>query len=138
MREAINSVLAKQGPVIAAKPVDGMVSLADVHKAIIHVLEDLHLIPKEILERYAKFPNSDIGIMARELLSLRERIGRVVHKMEYPEAVEYAPATDFDGKHFICGSCGSLVIDRAIHTAFHEREKPCSLIHKSKPWLEEL
>lgn len=34
MRDAINAVLAKQGTVIAASPVEGMVSLKDVEKAI--------------------------------------------------------------------------------------------------------
>jgi hypothetical protein len=108
MYDAVNAILAKKGPMIAAKPADGMVSLEGVRKACTAMLLDDH-----------GWNVSDAIYAARVLCERTLEVpARAVHKMEYPEDVTYThdPWANKDA----CNLCGAYVSDQAKHTAWHE------------------
>jgi hypothetical protein len=134
LRDAVNVVLAKHGPVIAAKPADGMVTT------------DTLDIAKDALQEIACFGNGALwGNSRGNMIAIRalKKIGSptkpeptvtlvdaaegrtlevpasAVHEMEYPEAVTYT-RDPWTGKD-MCNLCGVYVVDKVTHAAFHGR-----------------
>ena len=102
MQAAVNSVLAKQGPVIAATPADGMVSLEGVRKACTAMLLDDHgwnvsdaiYAARILCERAVLVPVPTVAEPEPTVTLVDAAEGRTlevpasaVHEMEYPEAV---------------------------------------------------
>jgi hypothetical protein len=136
--DAVNSVLAKQGPVIAATPAEGMVSLEGVRKACTAMLLDDHgwnvsdaiYAARILCERAVLVPVPTVAepeptvtlVDAAEGRSL-EVPASAVHEMEYPEASSWlVPETFSQERKLVCSICGACVSDRGMHTAWRGRE----------------
>lgn len=125
LRGAINTFLAKQGPVVAAKPADGMVSLEDVEKAVFDRLcetsmkaGEISKIMDNIHDRLAK-PEPTVTLVDAAEGRTLEVPASSVYKMEYPEAITYT-RDPWTGKD-MCNLCGVYVVDKVTHAAFHGR-----------------
>jgi hypothetical protein len=135
LRDAVNSVLAKQGPVIAAMPAEGMVSLEGVRKACTAMLLDDHgwnvldaiYAARILCERAVLVPVPTVAEPKPTVTLVDAAEGRTlevpasaVHEMEYPKAVTYAPETFAQERKLVCSICGACVSDKGRHTAWHE------------------
>jgi len=140
IRQYVRACLTKQGPVVAAKPADGMVSLEDVRKAFdpVHAgstewkkhvpydgcgmcvasAAEISEILSDRLSRLTK-PEPTVPLVDAAEGRTLEVPARAVHKMEYPEDVTYThdPWANKD----VCNLCGVYVSDQAKHTAWHGR-----------------
>ena len=132
MQAAVNSVLAKQGPVIAATPADGMVSLEDALADF--TLPEFTCLPSGPVATPFDWVNMAFQFRRSLLIKPEPTVtlvdaaegrtlevpARAVHKMEYPEDVTYThdPWANKD----VCNLCGAYVYDQTKHTAWHGRE----------------
>jgi len=139
----INAVLAKRGLVIAAKPAEGVVSMADVEKALgpvsvgnaewlAHVpctrggmnvasaYEITELLRDRLSLLYKSNPEPTVTLVDTAEGRTLEVPASAVHEMEYPEAVTYTTETFSQERKSVCNICGACVSYKDLHTAWHE------------------